>query len=130
MRLEVLLNSGSTINEGRLAKGGDKLTEEYKMECAVCTVSPSDLETIGSPEKVRVITKDEKRAVTVFAKVDLSVLPGQVFMPRAIWANAVVDPETFSTGSPLYKGGPVLIEPSEEEVLSAEEIARSVLRRG
>lgn len=130
MRLEVLLNSGSTINEGRLAKGGDKLTEEYKMECAVCTVSPSDLEAIGSPEKVRVITKDERRHVTVFAKVDLSVLPGQVFMPRAIWANAVVDPETFSTGSPLYKGSPVLIEPSEAAVLNAKEIARSMLRWG
>ncbi len=26
---EFLLNTGSTIDEGRLAKGGSKLTEEY-----------------------------------------------------------------------------------------------------
>ncbi len=130
MKLEVLLNTGSTINEGRLAKGGDKLTEAYKMECAVCTVSPKEFEAIGSPEKVRVVTKDEKRLhVTVYAREDASVPPGQVFMPRAIWANVVVDPETFSTGSPLYKSGPVLIEPSKDAVLSAEEITKKMLRR-
>jgi formylmethanofuran dehydrogenase subunit D len=40
-------------------------------------------------------------------------------MPRAIWSNVVVDPETFSTGSPLYKGSPVRIEPTEEPVQNA-----------
>ena len=29
MRIKVLLNSGSTINEGRLAKGGDKLSPSH-----------------------------------------------------------------------------------------------------
>ena len=130
MSLMVKLNTGSTINEGRLAKGGDKLTEEYKMECAVCTISPEDFEALGRPEKVRVTATDETRRVVVLAREDGSVPPGQVFMPRAIWANAVVDPETFSTGSPLYKGAPVAIEPSQEEVLSAEEITRKMLRRG
>jgi len=130
MKLEVLLNTGSTINEGRLAKGGDKLTEAYKTECAVCAVSSEEFEALGRPEKVGVSTKDGKRGVTVRAREDASVPPGQVFMPRAIWANVVVDPETFSTGSPLYKGGPVLIEPSEEEVLNAEEITKKMMRMG
>jgi formylmethanofuran dehydrogenase subunit D len=130
MSLEVRLNSGSTIDEGRLAKGGDKLTEAYKMECAVCAVSPEDFEALGRPEKVRVLTKDGRRRVSVRAREDGSVPQGQVFMPRAIWANAVVDPETFSTGSPLYKGSPVLIEPSDDEVLSAAEISKMMLRRG
>ena len=30
-----LLNTGSTIEEGRLAKGGSKLTDDYTRECAV-----------------------------------------------------------------------------------------------
>ncbi len=130
MSLVVKLNTGSTIDEGRLAKGGDKLTEDYTMECAVCTVSPEDFAALGRPEKVSVSTKEGKRRVSVYAREDGSVPPGQVFMPRAIWANVVVDPETFSTGSPLYKGSPVLIEPSEEEVLSAAEISKMMLRRG
>ncbi len=33
--MEVLLITGSTIEEGRLAKGGDKFTDEYTKECAV-----------------------------------------------------------------------------------------------
>ncbi len=128
MSLEVKLNTGSTIDEGRLAKGGGKLTEDYKMECAVCAVSPEDFESLGQPEKVRVATKDGARCVTVRAREDGSIPPGQVFMPRAIWANVVVDPETFSTGSPLYKGAPVAIEPSDDEVLSAAEISKMMLR--
>lgn len=33
-----LLNTGSTIEEGRLAKGGSKLTDDYTRECAVCEI--------------------------------------------------------------------------------------------
>jgi len=120
--LEVLLNTGSTIDEGRLAKGGSKLTEDYTMECAVCDVSPWDYAALGSPEKVRVASRDGRYSVVVYLVPDSAVPKGQAFMPRAIWSNVVVEPETFSTGSPLYKGSPVNIEPSQEKVLSAEEI--------
>ncbi len=117
---EFLLNTGSTIDEGRLAKGGSKLTEEYTKECAVCEMNPKDHSALGSPEKVQVITRDGGHSVAVYAHPEDSVPQGQVFMPRAIWSNVVVDPETFSTGSPLYKGSPVRIEPTVDDVLSAE----------
>lgn len=124
-----MLNSGSTINEGRLAKGGDKLTKDYQEECAICAINPRDLAQLGNPSKVKVISKNGRREVVVFSREDDSVLPGTVFMPRAIWANVIVDPETFSTGSPLYKGGPVQLEPSLEEVLSAEDITLKLYAR-
>ena len=130
MSLHVLLNSGSTINEGRLAKGGEKLTPDYTEECAVCDISPADFQALGRPDRVRVVAADGVRSVAVRAREDGSVPPGQVFMPRAIWANVVVDPETFSTGSPLYKGAPVTIEPTGDEVLSAGEITKMMMRRG
>jgi len=120
--LEVLLNTGSTIDEGRLAKGGSKLTEDYTKECAVCDVNPRDYAALGSPEKVRVTSRDGRYSVVVYLVLDSGVPKGQAFMPRAIWANVVVEPETFSTGSPLYKGSPVILEPSQENVLSAEEV--------
>lgn len=120
--LEVLLNTGSTIDEGRLAKGGSKLSEDYTRECAVCDVSPWDYAALGSPEKVRVTSRDGRYSVVVYLVPDSGVPKGQAFMPRAIWSNVVVEPETFSTGSPLYKGSPVTLEPSREKVLSAEEI--------
>ena len=81
-----LLNTGSTIEEGRLAKGGSKLTDDYTRECAVCEMNLADFLAMGSPDRV------------------------------------VVDPETFSSGSPLYKGSPVKVEPSNDMVLSAEEL--------
>jgi len=127
---EFLLNTGSTIDEGMLAKGGNKLSEDYKDECAVCEMNWKDFEELGCPDRVKVITKDGKHSVAVYAFPDDSVLPGHVFMPRAIWANVVVEPETFSTGSPLYKGSSVFIESTEEDVLGAEELVLNLYVRG
>ena len=127
---EFLLNTGSTIEEGRLAKGGNKMSEDYTRECAVCDINPQDYLALGSPERVRITSRDGKHGVAAYACADDSLEPGQVFMPRAIWSNVVVDPETFSTGSPLYKGSPVRIEATVEEVLSAEEIVLRLYIRG
>ena len=124
---EFLLNTGSTIEEGRLAKGGSKLTDDYKEECAVCEMNLADFLGMGSPDRVKVTSRDG-HSVVVYAYGAEKLFSGQVFMPRAIWSNVVVDPETFSTGSPLYKGSPVKIEPSDEEVLSAEELTRKLYK--
>ncbi|MCE8424892.1 MAG: formylmethanofuran dehydrogenase [Candidatus Methanoperedens sp.] len=124
--MKVLLNSGSTINEGRLAKGGDKLSPEYQKECAVAVIHPRIFKELGSPHRVKIISNDGTREVVVTAKCEDSVTEEQIFMPRSIWPNVVVEPETFSTGSPLYKGSPVFIEATEEEVKSAEDIVLKV----
>jgi formylmethanofuran dehydrogenase subunit D len=124
--MEVLLITGSTIDEGRLAKGGDKFTDEYTKECASCWIAPVDFISLCSPYKVKVTSRDGKHSITVYTKCTDSVQPGQVFMPRAIWSNVVIDPDTLSTGSPLYKGAPVNIEPTDEEVLSAEDVVLKV----
>ena len=118
---EFLLNTGSTIEEGRLAKGGSKLTDDYTQECAVCEMNLADYLAMGSPDKVTETSRDG-HCVVVYAYGSEKIFPGQVFIPRAIWSNVVVDPDTFSTGSPLYKGSPVKIKPSIEDVLSAKEL--------
>ncbi|MEA1984137.1 MAG: molybdopterin dinucleotide binding domain-containing protein [Euryarchaeota archaeon] len=128
--MKVLLNTGSTIDEGRLAKGGNKNTEDYKEECAVCWIAPEDFDILCCPEKVKVTSMDGKHTVAVFTKPTDRVMCGTVFMPRAIWANVVIDPCTFSTGSPLYKGSPVTIEPTDDEVLSTEDVVLKVYAGG
>ncbi|MGB7570838.1 MAG: molybdopterin dinucleotide binding domain-containing protein [Methanothrix sp.] len=128
--MQFLLNTGSTIEEGRLAKGGCKLSVDYTQECAVCEMNPDDYEAMGSPERVLVSTPDGKHRVAVYAYAGPSVCCGHIFMPRAIWANVVVDPETFSTGSPLYKGSPVMVEATEEDVLGAEDLVHKLYGRG
>lgn len=129
MKSEVMLNTGSTIDEGRLAKGGNKLSQDYRDECAVCQISFEDFIKLGKPSRVKVTSKDTKYEICVNAIPKDSVMPGQVFMPRSIWANVVVDPETQSTGSPLYKGSVVQIEPTDEEVLTAEDIFKKIYLR-
>jgi len=129
MMEEFLLNTGSTIEEGRLAKGGSKLTEDYTRECAVCEMNPADFQAMGSPQKVLITAKDSLHSVAVYAYPQESVATGQIFMPRAIWANVVVDAETFSTGSPLYKGSPVRILPTLEEVMNADDLVRKLYFR-
>ncbi len=130
MRIKVLLNSGSTINEGKFAKGGDKLSPEYQKECAVAVIHPRIFKELGSPQRVKIISNDGTREVVVTAKCEDSVTEEQIFMPRSIWPNVVVEPETFSTGSPLYKGSPVFIEATDEEVKSAEDIVLKVYAGG
>jgi len=127
--IEFLLNTGSTIEEGRLAKGGSKLTEEYTQECAVCEMNSKDFLAIGSPQRVLISTIDGLHKVAVYAYATDSVEPGQVFMPRAIWANVVVDPETFSTGSPLYKGSPVRVQATVEDVMNAGDLVLKLYMR-
>ncbi|MBP2029703.1 formylmethanofuran dehydrogenase subunit D [Methanohalophilus levihalophilus] len=128
--MKFLLNTGSTIDEGRLAKGGNKYSQDYMDECAVCWISPEDFNMLGCPEKVKVTSTDGKHSIVVNTKCTDSVVCGDVFMPRAIWSNVVVDPWTFSTGSPLYKGSPVTVEPSDEEVLSAEDVVQKLYYGG
>jgi formylmethanofuran dehydrogenase subunit D len=128
--MKFLLITGSTIDEGRLAKGGNKYSEDYMKECAVCWISPEDHDLLGCPEKVKVTGMDGKHSVVVYTKCTDSMRCGHVFMPRAIWANVIVNPWTFSTGSPLYKGSPVTVEPCDGEVLSAEDVVLKVYYGG
>ncbi|MCD4843636.1 MAG: formylmethanofuran dehydrogenase [Methanosarcinales archaeon] len=128
--MEALLNTGSTINEGRLAKGGSKNTHDYMVECAVCWIAPEDFKAMGNPKKVKMTSMDGKHTVSVFTKSTDSVRPGHVFMPRAIWANVIIDPDTFSTGSPRYKGSKITLEPTDDEVLSTVDVVLKVYNGG
>ena len=75
--MEVLLLSGSTINEGRLAKGGDKFTDEYTMECASCWISPVDFVSLCAPAKVNVTSENGKHSIVVYTRCTDAVQPGQ-----------------------------------------------------
>jgi formylmethanofuran dehydrogenase subunit C len=124
-KIEAIFNSGSTIIEGAIIKGGDKLTDEYIEECAVCHIHPYDYNILGRPKKVRVSRKGYSVVVRAVPNEDMQ--KGNVFIPRSIWANVVVNPYTEGTGSPNYKGCKVIVEPAsdDEKILSAEEIIES-----
>ncbi|WP_292461015.1 formylmethanofuran dehydrogenase subunit C [Methanothermococcus sp.] len=121
-KIKATFNSGSTIVQGAIIKEGDKFTKEYVEECAVCHIHPDDYNILGQPKKVRISRKGYGVVVRAFPNDNLQ--KGNIFVPRGIWANVIVDPYTETTGSPRYKGFEVIVEPvsDNEKILSAEEI--------
>ena len=126
--IKALLNTGSTVVQGEIIKGGKKFTEKYVKECAVCYIHPKDYAYLGKPEYVTVMSEDKKSCITLRAVPDDSLQEGTVFIPRSIWANVVIGSYTESMGSPLYKGNYVYVEPvkGKAEILTAEEIMKKI----
>ena len=89
---------------------------------------PEDYILLGKPEKVKVTSANGKYSVLVRAQPNEDVLRRNVFIPRSVWANVIVDAYSVSTGSPIYKGGIVYVEPSEGEILEAEYIIDNIYR--
>ncbi|NMX21515.1 formylmethanofuran dehydrogenase [ANME-1 cluster archaeon GoMg4] len=100
--IEAVLNTGSTVRQGAVIKGGRKMTDEYVTEAAYCCLNPADMARLGSPAKVKVHT--DAGEVTVYARIDEGISEGQVFIPRGPWANTIVSCDTQGSGSPYYKG--------------------------
>ena len=60
--MKVILNTGSTIDQGKVIKGGKKMTSQYTEEAGFCSLNPKDFKRIwfekgSSLEKVKVSTK-------------------------------------------------------------------------
>ena len=64
--MEVLLNTGSTLMQGVIIKGGGKLTTEYKEECAVCCLNPDDFKRLKEPKKIKLKSPKWYNAVDGF----------------------------------------------------------------
>ncbi|MBU4202115.1 MAG: hypothetical protein L6243_04785 [Candidatus Altiarchaeales archaeon] len=131
--MKVILNTGSTINQGKVTKGGKKMTPQYTKEAAFCSLNPEDFKKVwyrkGSYlENVKVKTKSG--SVTVYAKSDDGLKRGQAFIPRGLWANMVISSETFDSGSPFYKGMEAKVEGTDDPVLDCENLMKKQILGG
>ena len=55
--------------------------------------------------------------------------PGVAYIPMGPWANMVINPNTYSTGMPTFKGTPVEVEIAKNEpVFSSLELVRKGCR--
>lgn len=125
MSLEVTLITGRSIAQGEAMETGKK-HDAYTASAALCELDPHDMEKLGvrEGETVRVITESGEILVKA-AKSTQEPHPGIAFIPMGPWANAVVNPDTSSTGMPSFKGMKATIEPArDEKVLSAAELVR------
>lgn len=129
MAMDIILNTGSTVYEGAVIKGGNKFTDAYTRECAYCEINPEDFAALGKPWFVRIINEFGD-SVVLRAKKASSQQKGECWVVRGVWANVVVTPETESTGSPKYKNLPVKIEKCDGPVLGPVELMQQEYYKG
>ena len=108
------MTTGGTLNQGVATKGGRKERPTYTNACATVFLDPDDFKNLqiypNSPVKI------SSKFGEIIAIADLSPdapHKGIAFMARGPWVNYLIDPETFSNGTPMFKETPVSIEPAE-----------------
>src|SRR3989304_3413791 len=111
-KLRVTLITGRTIDQG-VGKELGKGSQEYYESCAVCFLDPVDIKKLGLKNDMNVQVTSKYGSVILKAKkYNRGAMPGMIFIPCGLWANAICGLETYSMGMPLYRGFTVEVEPA------------------
>jgi formylmethanofuran dehydrogenase subunit D len=123
------LISGRTIQQGVAMEHG-KEKEEYRKACGIIELDPSDLKKLGAWRNTNVrVTSPYGNVVVKAVEATQGPHPGLGYIPMGPWANSVINPNTYSTGMPTFKGVPVEIEVElNEPVLSSIELVQKKCR--
>jgi formylmethanofuran dehydrogenase subunit D len=116
------LISGRTIQQGVAIEGG-KEKPLYRTAAGIIEMDESDFKKLGAWKSTNVRVISEHGSVIVKAvETTQGPHPGVAFIPMGPWANSIVDPNTYSTGMPTFKGTPVTVEiaVSEQVLLGIE----------
>ena len=109
-RITLNLISGRTIQQGVAIEGG-KEKPLYRTAAGIIELDPSDLKKLGVWKNTNVKVTSPYGSVVVKAiETTQGPHPGLGFIPMGPWANAIIDPNTYSTGMPTFKGVPVTVE--------------------
>jgi formylmethanofuran dehydrogenase subunit D len=128
-KIDITLISGRTTQQGVGLEEG-KTSEAYKKSVDYIELNSSDSERISLEEGSLVKISNENGSVVLKWKKTDGIDPGIAFIPYGPWANQLFSYDTESTGMPLFKGIPAVIEEeSKEKMLSLQEIVES-LREG
>lgn len=128
-KLKLNLITGRTIHQGVAMEGG-KEKDAYTKACGIIEMDPSDLKKLGIWKGTNVRVTSEWGSVVVKAvEATQGPHPGLAFIPMGPWANAVVNPKTYSTGMPTFKGVPIEVEPAiNEPVLNSIQLVQKKCR--
>jgi formylmethanofuran dehydrogenase subunit D len=128
-KIQLNLITGRTIQQGVAIEGG-KEKPKYREACGIIELDPSDFEKLGAWRNTNVRVTSAHGSVVVKA-IDATQgpHPGLGWIPMGPWANSVVNPNTYSTGMPTFKGTPVEVEPTPNEpVLMGIELVQRYCR--
>jgi formylmethanofuran dehydrogenase subunit D len=121
-KLCVTLITGRTIDQG-VAKELGKGSQEYFDHVAICFLDSSDIKKLDG---VNVQVTSPYGSVVVKAKTyPYGSIPGMIFMPCGLWANAICSDETDSIGMPTFRGFTVEVEPApDKSILTLDELLK------
>ena len=104
------LISGRSIQQGVAIEGG-KEKPSYRTACGIIELDLSDLKKLGAWKGTNVrVTSDYGNVIVKAIETTQGPHPGIGFIPMGPWANSIVNPNTYSTGMPTFKGTPVKVE--------------------
>ncbi|HOT03739.1 MAG TPA: molybdopterin dinucleotide binding domain-containing protein [Methanolinea sp.] len=128
---KVALNliTGRSIQQGVAMEGG-KEKDAYTQACGIIEMDPSDLKRLGAWRGTNVrVTSKYGDVVVKAVEATQGPHPGLAYIPMGPWANSVVNPNTYSTGMPTFKGTPIEVEIAmNEKVLSSVELVQKKCR--
>jgi formylmethanofuran dehydrogenase subunit D len=127
--IQVNLISGRTIQQGVAIEGG-KEKPAYRTAAGIIELDPSDLKKLGAWKNTNVKVSSKYGSVIVKAiEATQGPHPGLGFIPMGPWANQIVNPNTYSTGMPTFKGTPVTVEVAiNEPILLGIELVQKACR--
>jgi len=113
--ITVNLISGRTIQQGVAIEGG-KEKALYRTAAGIIELDHSDLKSLGAWKNTNVrVTSPHGSVIVKAIETTQGPHPGVAFIPMGPWANSIVDPNTYSTGMPTFKGTPVTVEVAANE---------------
>jgi formylmethanofuran dehydrogenase subunit D len=113
--IQVNLISGRSIQQGVAIESG-KEKPSYRTACGIIELDVSDLKKLGAWKSTNVrVTSDYGSVVVKAIEATQGPHPGLAFIPMGPWANSVVNPNTYSTGMPTFKGTPVKVDVAANE---------------
>jgi formylmethanofuran dehydrogenase subunit D len=129
MAIRVNLITGRSIQQGVSMEAG-KEKPAYTAACGIIELDPVDFRKLGVFRNTNVRVTSKYGSVIVKAvEATQGPHPGVAYMPMGPWANMVVNPDTYSTGMPTFKGTTVKVEAARNEpVLSSLELVRKGCR--
>ena len=108
--INVNLISGRSIQQGVAIEGG-KEKPAYRTAAGIIELDLSDLKKLGAWKNTNVrVTSDYGSVIVKATETSQGPHPGIGFIPMGPWANSIIDPNTYSTGMPTFKGTPVKVE--------------------
>jgi formylmethanofuran dehydrogenase subunit D len=128
-KITLNLISGRTIQQGVSMEGG-KEKDAYRKACGIIEMDKTDLKRLGAWRNTNVRVTSKFGSVVVKAiEATQGPHPGLAYIPMGPWANSVIDPNTYSTGMPTFKGVPVEVEVAmNEPVYSSIELVQKKCR--